>query len=344
MSRTNNQGNNQQYGLRINNHNQSDQQEDDVSNREEDARSGRAKTARGRAILEAEETVAESSRVVRNIDSLLDNFDRGLGKLFPKAFNAVEFGVQSDRHLDKYDIRDKFRVTNNNKITIGRAADIVVNNCATLNNNFFFYDERRKTYFSVRNQEMRTEALRLGYKEIYLSHFMEMNDIPQPLVVVTPDRPDYDPFTAPVGTENEPEYPPFDEVPHKKIPQIFKKDRAEKYAAAIVRAWEDRFIYDGRAYSPIKWWDEKEVRARGCTEPLTRLGKPYCAVYYLNNPHALNPENTVPIADISMAVGDLNKWATANLKNRTNAEGKVEWFDFAQSLAKWMRRYDYDYS
>jgi hypothetical protein len=264
-------------------------------------------------------------RAISHVGALLD-------PLFPEPFNAVDFSARAEAHVQRYDIAEKYRVTNNGQIKIGAPAQIVVNNCATLNDNFFLKSPNAEKYFSVRDSELRDECVRRGYVEIRLDHFMDFTSLPPVVASLPPDEPEpMDPMAAFVpGNALNPLYPPFN---GGTLPKLFKVDRDEKFAVVIVRAWEERFICDGRVYSPVKYWNPDEVKELGCREPITRWAKAYVAVMIIITEGDAGAGAGVrtprtELSEIQKTAADLNKLAT-----KKGLDEYSSWFQKAQAIA-----------
>jgi hypothetical protein len=258
--------------------------------------------------------------LLSSITAAVDRFQKSdIGQLFEASpFSAVQWEVQARELYEDLEYAERYRVTNGNKISIAGENTIVVNNVATLNNNYFFHGNAG-TIFSVRDEEMRREALRKGYKEVRVSHYMSCDDIPakEQRAPVSPEGRSVNALLTEVGDHN---YPNFQKRDGKLTPLFSQK--GETYAQALLRAWEDRIIYEDLAHTPYVHWDMEKAKAEhGLTDPITRLAKAYVAVKLRVRDGDL-PENIKEGGAVLQA--HATKWRSENKEL-----SKVGWFNLA---------------
>lgn len=251
----------------------------------------------------------------QSIDVHLERFASTYNDEFFTSFNRDTFKRLADEMYERLKIPENYRVVNQS-LYVGAAQvpTMIVNNSNALKEHFFFKGEEG-VFFSVQDDDMRKEALSRNFEQIWMPHYSTIEQMP-----ATRRRrllPPEDPERTTVPKDS---YPPFR---NGKIPSLYeKKDAGDTYAVKIVRAWEDRLIVNGIAYTPYKFWVIKDAKKEGLKESITRFAKPYVAVKKV---FAGKPPVEIK-DDVKILAIKATRWK----QNQNNEEG---WFEIAKAIA-----------
>jgi hypothetical protein len=257
-----------------------------------------------------------------DIDEILLRF-RIRDELFCPAgskFNGDTFKRKSDEYRAKLQLAEKHRVHVGGLTTPqGGGINVTINASSTLKGLFFFEGPISGRKFSVETAAAAEVMRQAGYKEFKMDHYSDIAQLPKAEVARNDNTNDEvaDPTTAPVPSQVKlPDFTAFG----GNFPPLYTKERGEKYAVSLLRAWEDRVIIDNVVYSPYKAWTNKEVlKQHGFNDDFTNKSKAYIAAKMVcsnNDPATAHTSTT------------LAKKATG-----WSGKGNRTWFDVAVSIA-----------
>jgi hypothetical protein len=278
-----------------------------------------------RSLLPAIVARRQPTRHLREILQKFTAIDKALFPAYQKEkFNRDTFSWKTKAYYHQNKIPSKYKV-DNNKLAEESRPTLMIKNVATLNDNWFFKD-CDGNYISVRNGGMAHEAQRLGYVEINISHIMTVEQIPKPSLRTAALSVAVDLLTVKLQPKiNIPDF----SLNKGRLPCVYIRldkmnpESSENYAVAIVRIWEDRVIWKGNVYSPVKYWTKDGCLAHGLKEPLTRYAKPYVAMKVLHKSIMLK----LVTEDSKQLNKEAMQWA------KTQKDNGDEWFDLAIKIA-----------
>jgi hypothetical protein len=236
-----------------------------------------------------------------------------------KQFNGDTFKRKSDEYRAKLQLVEKHRVHIGGGHTTpegGGVINLTINASSTLKGLYFFEGLVSGRRFSVATAGDAERMRQAGFREFQMDHFLDSAQLPQAEKPVNDTNDTADPVMAPVPSQVKlPDFACFD----GKFPPLYMKE-GEKYATALLRAWEERVIVNSVVYSPYKVWTDKNIlKQHGFKDDFTNKSKAYIAIKKVCN--ANDP-----------ATG-YTSTTLARKATGWTGKGDKPWFDVAISIA-----------
>jgi hypothetical protein len=188
-------------------------------------------------------------------------------------FHPHTFEKKAHAHVLNYKINE----FGSDHRRIQNGGTVVIQQVATFENISFFRNPNNVTEgFSVCNAEMKKVMLERGYVPHFINHITEMSTLPAMVGKsgAGDTMPNLQEMLAPINTTL-----PNGKLSGGKLPPLWKKDKIESTADAIVRAIEERVVDEAsqRVWSPYRVWDAEKRKKSGLKD--SRLTK-YFQAYY----------------------------------------------------------------
>jgi hypothetical protein len=235
-----------------------------------------------------------------------------------KQFNGDTFKRKSDEYRARLQWVEKHRIHvgggrgNNSQ---GQGISLTINASSTLKGLFFFEGPVSGHKFSVESASDAEAMRQAGFREFKMDHFSDSTKLPKAEMVPNDDT---DATMGPVPSQVKlPNFRHFD----GKFPPLYLKERGEKFAIALLRAWEERVIVDNVVYSPYKDWTNKDLlKQHGFKDDFTNKSKAYIAIKKVCN-------------DKDDPATSYTSTALARKATGWSGKGDKSWFDIAVSIA-----------